>query len=51
MRMLLREKEEDDDDERDHEENGNDDEEILRSCVLRNWRNKGNYGPITYYLC
>ena len=46
----LREEEDDDDDERDDEENGKDGEEILRSCVLRNWRDKGMYGPIRYYL-
>ena len=49
MRRLR--EEEDDDDERDDEEKGNDGEEILRSCVLRNWRDNGTYGPIRYYLC
>ena len=47
----LREEEGDDDDERDDEENGNYGEEIVTSCVLRNWRGKGTYGPIRYYLC
>ena len=47
----LREEEEDDDDDGDDKENGNDGEEILRSRVLRNWRDKGRYGPIRYYLC
>ena len=46
----LKEEEDDDDDKRDDEENGNNGEEIIRSRVLRNWRDKGTYGPIRYYL-